>query len=123
MKKILIIDDDKIIINILSFLFEKEGFETHIAKDGIEGIAKISEIQPDLIITDIMMPFKSGLEITLFAKTNYPGTPIIMISSLGKEDQKVIEVANLGVDAFIAKPFDAAALVNKVKQLLQTNLV
>ena len=123
MKKILIIDDDKIIINILSFLFEKEGFETHIAKDGIEGIAKISEIQPDLIITDIMMPFKSGLEITLFAKTNYPATPIIMISSLGKEDQKVIEVTNLGVDAFIAKPFDAAALVNKVKQLLQTNLV
>ena len=123
MKKILIIDDDKIIINILSFLLKKEGFETHIAKDGIEGIAKISEIQPDLIITDIMMPFKSGLEITLFAKTNHPATPIIMISSLGKEDQKVIEVANLGVDAFIAKPFDAAALVNKVKQLLQTNLI
>lgn len=123
MKKIVVIEDDKIIVNILSFLLKKEGFETYIAKDGIEGIAKISEIQPDLIITDIMMPFKSGLEITLFAKTNYQTTPIIMISSLGKEDQKVTEVTNLGVDAFIAKPFDAVALVNKVKQLLQPNLV
>ncbi len=72
MKKILIIDDDKIIINILSFLLKKEGFETHIAKDGIEGIAKISEIQPDLIITDIMMPFKSGLEISPFCQNQLP---------------------------------------------------
>lgn len=123
MKKILVIEDDKIIVNILSFLLKKEGFEPHIATDGIEGIAKISEVKPDLIITDIMMPYKSGLEITLFAKTNFPATPIIMISSLGKEDQKVIEVANLGVEAFIAKPFDPAELVNNVKQLIQLNLV
>jgi len=122
MKKIVIIEDDKIIINILDFLLKKEGFETHIAKDGIEGIEKISAIRPDLIISDIMMPYKSGLEITLFAKTNYPETPIIMISALGKEDQTVIDVSNLGVDEFIAKPFDPKELIEKVKHLLQKNL-
>lgn len=123
MKKILLIEDDKIIINILDFLLKKEGFETHIATDGIQGIEKIGTVLPDLIISDIMMPFKSGLEITLFSKTNYPNIPIIMISSLGKEDQTVVEVSNLGVDDFIAKPFDPTALVKKVKHLLQTNLV
>lgn len=123
MKKILLIEDDKIIINILDFLLKKEGFETHIAKDGIEGIEKIGTVLPDLIISDIMMPFKSGLEITLFSKTNYPNIPIIMISSLGKEDQTVVEVSNLGVDDFIAKPFDPTELVKKVKHLLQTNLI
>ncbi|MCG2611872.1 response regulator [Flavobacterium sp. SM15] len=123
MKKILIIDDDMIVINILDFLLKKEGFETHTASNGIEGIEKISQINPDLIITDIMMPYKSGLEITLFAKTNYPTTPILMVSTLGKEDQTVIEVFNLGVDEFVAKPFDPIQLVNKVKQLLQLNLV
>ena len=123
MKKILIIDDDMIIINILDFLLKKEGYETHIANNGIEGIEKITQINPDLIITDIMMPYKSGLEITLFAKTNYPTTPILMVSTLGKEDQTATEVYNLGVDEFIAKPFDPVELVKKVKQLLQLNLV
>ncbi|ESU28440.1 response regulator receiver protein [Flavobacterium limnosediminis JC2902] len=122
MKKIVIIEDDKIIINILDFLLKKEGFETHIAKDGIEGIEKISALRPDLIISDIMMPYKSGLEITLFAKTNYPEIPIIMISALGKEDQTVIEVSKLGVDDFIAKPFDPKELIEKVKLLLETVL-
>lgn len=118
MKKVLIIEDDKIIINILDFLLKKEGFEIAFALDGIEGIEKISAIRPDLIISDIMMPYKSGREITLFAKTNFPDTPIIMISSLGKEDQTVIDVANLGVDEFIAKPFDPKELIEKVKKLI-----
>ncbi|MEW5675920.1 response regulator [Flavobacterium enshiense] len=123
MKKIVIIDDDKIVINILDFLLKNEGFETYIATDGEEGIEKIKTIQPDLIITDIMMPFKSGLEITLFTKTNYPKIPVLMVSSLGKEDQTVVDVFNLGVDEFIAKPFNPTEIINKVKKLLQLHLV
>lgn len=120
MKKIIIIEDDKIIINILDFLLKKEGFETHIATNGIDGIEKITAVRPDLIISDIMMPYKSGLEITLFSKTNFPEIPIIIISARGKEDQTVTEVANLGVDVFIAKPFDPKELIEKVKNLLPT---
>ncbi|MGX7668571.1 response regulator transcription factor [Flavobacterium pedocola] len=123
MKKILIIDDDKIISNIINFLLKKEGFEVHIAQNGIEGIEKISQLNPDLIITDIIMPYKSGLEITMFAKTHYPDTPILMVSSLGKEDQTVTEVFNLGVDEFLAKPFDPSEILTKVKSLLEPNLV
>ena len=70
MKKILIIEDDNLIIKILDFILKREGYETFISKDGNDGIDKIGQIQPDLIITDIMMPYKSGLEITAFSKKN-----------------------------------------------------
>jgi two-component system response regulator VicR len=56
MKKILIIENDTIIINILSFLLKKEGYEVHIAMDGNEGLDKISTVEPHLIITDVMLP-------------------------------------------------------------------
>ena len=118
MKKVLIIEDDNLIIKILEFILKKEGYEIHIAKDGNEGIEKIGNILPDLIITDVMMPYKSGLEITAFAKKKYPNIPIIIVSALGKEDQTVIEGFKLGVDDFIAKPFNPIELVLRVKRFL-----
>lgn len=118
MKKILIIEDDNLIIKILDFILKKAGYEIHIARDGNEGIEKIDSIQPDLIITDIMMPYKSGLEITAYVKKNHPTIPIIIVSALGKEDQTVIEGFKLGVDDFIAKPFNPLELVLRVKRFV-----
>ena len=119
MKKILIIEDDNLIIKILEFILKKEGYHIEIAKDGNDGIDKIGTILPDLIITDVMMPYKSGLEITAFAKKNHPTIPVIIVSSLGKEDQTVIEGFKLGVDDFIAKPFNPIELVLRVRRFLQ----
>lgn len=118
MKKILIIEDDNLIISILNFLLKKEGYEIHIAKDGNEGIEKVKTITPDLIITDIMLPYKSGMEITAFTKKNYPAIPVIIVSALGKEDQTVIEAFKLGVDDFVAKPFNPIELVLRVKRFV-----
>jgi two-component system response regulator VicR len=118
MKKILIIEDDHLIIKILDFILKKEGYEIHIAKNGDDGIKKISNTLPDLIITDIMMPHKSGLEITAYSKKNHPSIPIIMISILGKEDFRVIEGFKLGIDDFIAKPFNFVELVLRVKRFV-----
>jgi len=118
MKKILILEDDNLIIKILEFILKKEGYDTYVAKDGNEGIEKIGTIIPDLIITDIMMPYKSGLEITAYVKKNFPSIPIIIVSSLGKEDQTVIEGFKLGVDDFIAKPFNPIELVLRVKRFV-----
>jgi two-component system response regulator VicR len=118
MKKILIIENDTIIINILSFLLKKEGYEVHIAMDGNEGLDKISTVEPHLIITDVMLPYKSGLEITAFVKKNHPSIPVIIVSALGKEDQTVIEAFNLGVDDFVAKPFNPIELILRVKRLI-----
>lgn len=118
MKKILILEDDNLIIKILEFILKKEGYDIYVARDGNEGIEKIGTVLPDLIITDIMMPYKSGLEITAYVKKNYPLIPIIIVSALGKEDQTVIEGFKLGVDDFIAKPFNPIELVLRVKRFV-----
>jgi two-component system, OmpR family, response regulator VicR len=118
MEKILLIEDNKVITNIIEFLLKKEGYQIEIANDGIEGIEKITTTNPDLIITDIMMPYKSGLEITAFAKLNAPAVPVIIISALGKEDQTIIEAFKLGADDLIAKPFNPIELILRVKRLL-----
>lgn len=118
MKKILVIEDDKIINNIVEFLLKKEGYEIEIAADGNEGLEKINTYKPDLVITDIMLPYKSGLEITSYLKTNFPKTPLIIISALGKEDNTIIEAFKLGADDLIAKPFNPIELMLRVKRLV-----
>ncbi len=115
MKKILIIEDDKIIKNIIEFILIKEGYEVEVAIDGLVGLAKIKSFLPDLIITDVLLPYKSGLEIISFTKSNNPLTPIIVISSLGKEDITVIEAFKLGATDIIAKPFNPVELKSKLK--------
>ena len=114
--KILIIEDDKIIKNIIEFLLKKEGYEIEFAEDGLIGLEKINSFLPDLIITDIMLRYKSGLEITSYSKANFPDVPVIIISSLGKEDLTVIEAFKLGADDLIAKPFNPVELVLRVKR-------
>jgi two-component system response regulator VicR len=114
--KILIIEDDKIIKNIIEFLLKKEGYQIEFAEDGLMGLEKINSFLPDLIITDIMLPYKSGLEITSYSKANFPDVPVIVISSLGKEDLTVIEAFKLGADDLIAKPFNPIELVLRVKR-------
>ncbi len=118
MKKILVIEDDKIIINIIEFLLKKEGYQIEIAIDGNEAFKKIESIQPDLVITDIMLPYKSGLEITSFSKKIHPNVPVIIISSLGKEDMTIIEAFKIGADDLLAKPFNPIELILRVKRLV-----
>ncbi|OGS75639.1 MAG: transcriptional regulator [Flavobacteria bacterium RIFCSPLOWO2_12_FULL_31_7] len=118
--KILIIEDDKIIKNIIEFLLKKEGYQIEFAEDGLIGLEKINSFLPDLIITDIMLPYKSGLEITSYSKVNFPDVPVIIISSLGKEDLTVIEAFKLGADDLIAKPFNPIELVLRVKRFFLT---
>lgn len=118
MKKILVIEDDKIINNIIEFLLKKEGYHIEIALDGVEGQEKIETYQPDLVITDIMLPYKSGLEITSFCKKRQPAIPVIVISALGKEDMTIIEAFKIGADDLLAKPFNPIELILRVKRLI-----
>lgn len=117
-KKILVIEDDELMIKILKFIFIKEGHILTIARDGNEAIKKIEEQKPDMIITDIMLPYKSGLEIISFVKLNFPNILIIVISALGGEARTVVEAFELGVDDFISKPFNPNELVLRIKRLL-----
>lgn len=119
MKKILIIEDDLLISSLVQFRLKKDGYETLILKDGNEGIKAIDEENPDLIITDVMMPFRSGIEIIHHARKEKPDVPIIVLSSLGEEEEVVLEAFNLGVSDFIPKPFNPNELAIRVKRALR----
>ncbi len=118
MKKILIIEDDLLISSMVQFRLRKDGYETIMVQDGNEGIKAIEEREIDLIITDVMMPFKSGIEIIHHAKKVKPNVPIIVLSSLGAEEQIVLEAFNLGVADFVPKPFNPNELAIRVKRVL-----
>lgn len=119
MKKILIIEDDKLISSLVQFRLKKDGYHTYLVADGNEGIKAIDEFLPDLIITDVMIPFRSGIEIIHHAKEYQPETPIIVLSSLGEEEQVVLEAFNLGVADFVPKPFNPNELAIRVKRILK----
>lgn len=115
--KILIAEDDILMIKILEFILKKEGYQITSCKDGLSAIEKIPVLIPDLIITDIMLPFRSGLEIIGYSKEHFPNTPVIVVSSLGEEESTVVEAFNLGADDFVSKPFNPNELLLRVKRL------
>jgi two-component system, OmpR family, response regulator VicR len=119
--KILVIEDDILMVKILEFVLRKEGYQITIAKDGIEGLEKIQSFNPDMIITDIILPFKSGLEIISFVKENHKNIPVIVVSSMGEEERTVMEAFNLGADDFVSKPFNPNELKLRVKRLFARN--
>jgi len=118
MKKILIIEDDLLISSLVDFRLKKEGYITKLVVDGNEGVEAIQEFIPDLIITDVMMPFKSGIELIHYAKKEFPDIPIIVLSSLGEEEGVVLEAFHLRVSDFIPKPFNPNELALRVKRVL-----
>ena len=117
-KRILIVEDDEIVIKLLQFLLEKEGFELVIARNGNQGTEALQTAKPDLILMDIMLPYKSGMEVISIAKKKLKEVPIIVLSSIGKVEQTIDEALLLRVSDVIAKPFAVGNLMEKIKSLL-----
>ena len=117
MKKILIVDDEKPISDIIKFNLTKEGYETVTAFDGREAIAKFDEENPDLIILDLMLPELDGLEVAKeVRKTSH--IPIIMLSAKDSEFDQVIGL-EIGADDYVTKPFSNRELLARVKAHLR----
>ena len=117
MKKILIIDDEKPISDIIKFNLNKEGYETITAFDGREALKKFEEESPDLIILDLMLPELDGLEVAKeVRKTSH--IPIIMLSAKDIEFDKVIGL-EIGADDYVTKPFSNRELLARVKAHLR----
>lgn len=120
MKRILIIEDDLLISSLVQFRLKKDGYETVLVKDGNAGIEAIDSEYLDMIITDVMIPFKNGIEIIHHARNTKPEVPIIVLSSLGEEEKIVLEAFNLGVADFIPKPFNPNELAIRVKRIFKS---
>lgn len=118
MFKVLVIEDERMTAKVVEYRLQKDGYEVVLAVDGKDGFEKIAAENPDLIITDIMMPFYSGLEVVSHTRiTLGKSTPILMLSSMGLE-KIVLEAFDLGADDFITKPFSPQELSIRVKKAL-----
>ena len=102
-RKILIVDDEKNIVDIIAFNLKKEGYTVITAADGEEGVQKAMEENPDLILLDIMMPKMDGYEVCKKIREK-KNTPIIMLTARAEELDKVLGL-ELGADDYVTKPF------------------
>ena len=116
-KKILVIDDDTNICEMLKIYLENEGYEVKTASDGVEGISYFKMYEPDLVLLDIMMPKKDGKEVCREIREIAP-KPVIMITAKGEVFDKVLGL-ELGADDYMVKPFDLKELSARIKAVLR----
>lgn len=113
MKKILVVDDEKPISDIVKFNLSKEGYEVYTAYDGEEALEKVEEVDPDLVLLDLMLPKMDGLEVCREIRKTHD-MPIIMVTAKDSEIDKVLGL-ELGADDYVTKPFSNRELVARVK--------
>ncbi|EIT86102.1 OmpR family DNA-binding response regulator [Fictibacillus macauensis ZFHKF-1] len=116
-KKILVVDDERPIADILQFNLEKEGFQVSCAYDGVAAIEMVESEKPDMILLDIMLPLKDGMEVCREVRKKYD-TPIIMLTAKDSEIDKVLGL-ELGADDYVTKPFSTRELIARVKANLR----
>lgn len=116
-KKILVVDDEKPIADILQFNLKKEGYDVYCAYDGNEALRLVEEIQPDLLLLDIMLPMRDGMEVCREVRKKYE-MPIIMLTAKDSEIDKVLGL-ELGADDYVTKPFSTRELIARVKANLR----
>jgi len=119
MISILLIEDDPLIQKTVNLKLKKEGFDVVCCSDGKEGVEKLKELLPDIVITDLMLPYVSGLEIVSAVKEiKEKNIPVIVFSGMGQE-QVVEEAFQLGADDYITKPFSLSELTIRIKKQLK----
>lgn len=119
--KILIIDDEGDLANLLRINLEIEGFECNVAKDGQEGIEKAVLVQPDLILLDIRMPVIDGYGVLAELKKNQETSkiPVIMCTTI-KGEENIKKAHDLGASDYIVKPFEPREILAKIRKVLLT---
>lgn len=118
-KKILVADDEPNIVISLEYLFKREGYTVLVARDGQEALDCIARETPDLVLLDVMMPVKTGLEVlqAVRASEALRSTKILMLTAKGRDTDMTKGLA-LGADAYMTKPFSTRELVEKVAGML-----
>ncbi len=116
--KILIVEDEPAMVAGLRDNFEYEGYEVISAEDGVSGLERALNDNPDLVVLDVMMPRMSGLDVCKQLKTKRPSVPIIMLTARGQEIDKVVGL-ELGADDYVTKPFSVRELMARVKAVLR----
>ena len=117
MKKVLVVDDEESILKIVDYALTEAGYEVHVARDGAGAEFMLQDVRPDLVILDVMLPGKSGLDIARELRVT-SDVPIIMLSARGDEVDRILGL-EFGADDYVTKPFSPRELVSRVKAILR----
>ena len=117
MEKILIVEDEENISDLLAYSLGKEGYKTEVAENGKKAFELIESFNPDLIMLDLMLPDISGLDICKKVTTTY-STPIIMLTAKSDTIDKILGI-ELGADDYITKPFNVREVIARVKSIFR----
>jgi DNA-binding response OmpR family regulator len=118
MKSILVIDDDETVRDTISVLLEQERFRVLTAADGREGYEKALTLKPDLVVVDLRLPGMSGMEICKQVRASGAAMPILVLSAVGDEIDKVL-LLEIGADDYVVKPFGTRELLARIRALLR----
>jgi two-component system, OmpR family, phosphate regulon response regulator PhoB len=116
-RQVLVVDDEPMIRNLLSRLLSMEGFEVLVAEDGHTAMEILTKEQPDLILLDVMLPARDGLDILTELRTT-SNVPVILVSAKGEEADRVVGL-KMGADDYVVKPFSAAELSARIESVLR----
>ena len=116
-EKILVVDDDANICELLRLYLTKEGYQVTTAGDGEEGLEKFNQLKPDMVLLDVMMPRMDGLEVCRRIR-KLGNTPVMMLTAKGETFDKVLGL-ELGADDYMVKPFDTKEVVARIKAVLR----
>lgn len=117
MTLILLVDDEPLITDSLSYSLQREGFEVKSVRDGLSAVQAVQDYQPDLIVLDLMLPDISGLEVCRRLRGNST-TPVIMLTARGEEIDRVLGL-EVGADDYLAKPFSFRELLARIRAILR----
>jgi DNA-binding response OmpR family regulator len=118
MQTILVIDDDDSLRDTIGLMLEQEGYRVHLAGDGREGYERSLTLRPDLILVDLRLPGMSGVEICRQLRADKVQTPIIVLSAVGDEIDKVL-LLEIGADDYVTKPFGRRELMARMRAVLR----
>ena len=117
-QKILIVDDEQSIVTLLTYNIEQAGYATDTAFDGLEAIKKAQTETYDLIILDLMLPEMDGFEVCKYLRRNNIDTPILMLTALNDETDKIYGL-DLGADDYLTKPFSPKEVIARIRAILR----
>ena len=115
---VLVVDDDPTVSDVVRRYLERSDFDVTLAVDGQQALAAAAEHRPDLVVLDLMLPGLDGLEVCRRLRTRDPDLPVVMLTALGEESDRVLGLS-LGADDYVTKPFSPRELVLRVQSVLR----
>jgi DNA-binding response OmpR family regulator len=119
-QRVLVVDDDRTVSDVVCRYLERAGYRVTQAGDGVAALAAVARDQPDLVVLDLMLPKIDGLEVCRRLRTGADGVPIVMLTALGEEADRVLGL-QVGADDYVTKPFSPRELVLRVQSVLRRN--